>query len=350
MNAEEKHSIKNLQTVAFLNFERGGMNFDFGSVMHQQLLERRDRVAKAISSGGADAQLAALLHEVDAALERFDSGSYGLCEVCGDTVEADRLIANPLEHFCLDHLNAEERRALEDDISLASRIQLKLLPDHGLRFDGWHFDYCYEPARLVSGDYVDIIQTKDTGIYFALGDISGKGIAASMLMVNLHAVFRSLISLGLGVDQLVERAGRLFAESTLPGHYATLIFGQLTQGGEILICNAGHPPGLLIRDGRIEPIAATGLPLGMFPEQKFSIDRLNLKNGDALLLYTDGVLDAQNHAGEEYGMPRLINIAAVSRSMPPDKLVASCLADVSTFRESTAAFDDITMMGVRRAA
>src|SRR2546430_17501489 len=87
------------------------MSIDFGSVMRGQLVERRDRVAAAISSAGPDPQLTALLDEVDAALARFESGIYGLCDVCHDPVEADRLIANPLERFCLDHLNAKQRRA-----------------------------------------------------------------------------------------------------------------------------------------------------------------------------------------------------------------------------------------------
>src|SRR2546425_172054 len=149
------------KTCPSLAAKGGPMSFDLDLVMREQLVQRRERVATAISSAGPDPQLTALLQEVDTALQRFESGTYGLCEVCHDTVEADRLIANPLERFCLDHLNANERRALEDDLNLASQVQLGLLPDHGLRFDGWRFDYCYEPAGPVSGDYVDIVQTRE---------------------------------------------------------------------------------------------------------------------------------------------------------------------------------------------
>src|SRR5215470_12546024 len=130
------------------------MSFDLDVVMREQLVVRRKRVAAALSSARPDPQLMALLREVDAALERFESGAYGLCEVCHDNVEADRLISNPLERICLGCLNADERRALEDDLNLASEIQRGLLPGHGLRVEGWHFDYCYEPAGLVSGDYI----------------------------------------------------------------------------------------------------------------------------------------------------------------------------------------------------
>jgi sigma-B regulation protein RsbU (phosphoserine phosphatase) len=324
------------------------LSIDLDLVMREQLVERRERVAAAISSAGPDSQLAALLREVDAALERFESGTYGICESCHESVEAARLIANPLERFCLDHLSAREQRDLEADLTLAAEIQRGLLPGHNLRIDGWHFDYAYEPARMVSGDYVDIIQSGDD-LYFVLGDVSGKGIAASMLMAKLHAVFRSLIPLRLGVDQLTQRASRLFGDSTLPGQYATLICGRASKNGAVSICNAGHPPALLSRNGKIEEISATGLPLGMFCNQEFSAADLKLETGDTLILYTDGVVDAVNRHDEEYGVSRLLNIATESWSCDPEKFVATCVSDVSRFRGSSPRFDDISILGIRRA-
>src|SRR5215813_8337529 len=303
--------------------------------MREQLVERRERVSAVISSAGPDPQLTALLREVDAALARFESGTYGICETCHDTVEAARLIANPLERFCLDHLSASEQRDLEADLSLAAEIQRGLLPSHNLRIDGWHFDYGYEPARMVSGDYVDIIRSGDDDLYFVLGDVSGKGIAASMLMAKLHAVFRSLIPLRLGVDQLTQRASRLFGDSTLPGQYATLICGRASKNGAVSICNAGHPAALLSRNGKIEQISATGLPLGMFPNQKFSVGSVRLESGDTLMLYTDGVPDAINAHDQEYGISKLIDATKASCAFPPERLISDCLSDVSKFRGSS---------------
>jgi sigma-B regulation protein RsbU (phosphoserine phosphatase) len=324
------------------------LSIDLDSVMRDQLIERRGKVATAISAAGPDPRLTALLREVDAALERFAAGTYGLCEACHDPVEADRLIINPLERFCLGCLTADEQRALEDDLNLAAEIQRGLLPRRNLYVDGWHFDYCYEPARLVSGDYVDIIPNGDESLYFVVGDVSGKGVAASMLMAKLHAVFRSLIPLGLGVDQLTERASRVFGDSMLPGHFATLICGRASKNGTLSICNAGHPPALLSRNGKIEQIGATGLPLGMFRNQSFSIETLNLQSGDTLILYTDGVPDALNGFDQEYGITRLMNVATTFGSCAPEELVASCVSDVSRFRNGSPRFDDISIMGIRR--
>jgi sigma-B regulation protein RsbU (phosphoserine phosphatase) len=325
------------------------LSIDLDLVMRDQLIERREKVATALSTVGPDPQLTALLRDVDSALARFESGTYGLCERCHDAMETDRVIANPLERFCLGCLTADEQRALEDDLTLASQIQRGLLPCRNLRVEGWHFDYRYEPARVVSGDYVDIIPHGEGDLYFILGDVSGKGVAASMLMTKLHAVFRTLIPLGLRVDQLTERASRLFGDSTLPGQFATLILGHLSKDQDaVSVCNAGHPPALLNRRGKVEQISATGFPMGMFPNQKFSVADLTLERGDSLLLYTDGVPDARNQFNEEYGMCRLIDFAGGCSSFAPEELVANCLAEVSKFRQGSPRFDDISIMGIRR--
>ena len=106
-------------------------------------------------------------------------------------IEADRLLCNPLLRFCLDHLSQDEQRALERDLTLAAGIQRTLLPRADWAIDGWQARYHYQPANLVSGDYCDLIES-DGSFLFLLGDVAGKGVAASMLMSNLHGTFRTL--------------------------------------------------------------------------------------------------------------------------------------------------------------
>jgi sigma-B regulation protein RsbU (phosphoserine phosphatase) len=144
---------------------------------------------------------------------------------------------------------------LEHDLELATRIQRGLLPDPAQALDGWEFAYHYQPARIVSGDYCDIVAA-DGAMYFLLGDVSGKGVAASMLMSHLHAMVRALISVGLPLSALLERASRVFCESTLPMHYATLVCGRATADGEVEICNAGHVPPIVVRAGGITLLEA----------------------------------------------------------------------------------------------
>jgi phosphoserine phosphatase RsbU/P len=318
------------------------------SMLHEQLLDRRHKLEDAISATGENEELLQLLQEVDAALKRIDNGIYGLCKTCKDPIERERLIADPLAQFCIDHLSPLQQRRLEEDLKLASLVQNGLLPKRNFRFDGWSVSYHYEAAGLVSGDYCDLINVTDSEIYFILGDVSGKGVAASMLMAQLHATFRTLISVGMQLDQMVERASRIFCETTLPMHFATLVCGKASITGEVEICNAGHLPPFILHKGEVVKIDATGLPVGIFCNEHFSIEKIQLSAGDTLLLYTDGLTEAQNASGIEYGSERLTKLASSYSSQSPQEMIEACLKDMNSFRAGVPKTDDLTLMALRR--
>jgi len=317
--------------------------------LRTELERRHNRLETAMQSPAADASLSNLLNEVDAALARMDTGTYGLCETCHDTIEADRLLANPLEQFCLDHLTTEERRALESDLLLAARIQKTLLPARDFAPDGWRVRYHYAPARVVSGDYCDFFESK-SGLVFLLGDVSGKGIGASMLMSHLHATFRSLADAELPLDKMVGVANRIFAESTMAGQFATLVVGRATHDGSVEIVSAGHLPLLHLCSGGTRSQGATGVPLGMFPSMNFPVFSFSIQAGDSLLIYTDGLTEARNAHGEEYGLHRVRAIADGHGTKPPSELISNCLADLHTFTSGSKQADDLTLLALQRAA
>src|SRR5580693_7047508 len=212
--------------------------------IREQLEKRRKELNAVLASPVAaapSATLMELLGEVDSALHRMDEGTYGICTECHDSVEKDRLLADPLVRLCLDHLSSDEQRALERDLELAARVQRGLLPQTDLSHRDWRFHYQYKPAGMVSGDYCDLISplTEDGDLFFLLGDVAGKGVAASLLMTHLHAMFRSLTSVGMPLDKLLETANSVFCRSTIAGQYATLICGRAGRGGEIEIGSAG---------------------------------------------------------------------------------------------------------------
>ena len=291
-----------------------------------------------------------LLEEVDAALQRMERGTYGLCEVCHDPVETERLIANPLARLCLDHLTPVEQRALEDDLELAAQIQTGLLPQPSQKIDGWEVAFHYQPAGLVSGDYCDLISSEDESLHFVLGDVSGKGVAASMLMAHLQAMFRTLISSKLPLDQILERASRVFCESTLPTHYATLVCGKTSTGGDVEICNAGHLPPLLVHEGSVRSIEATGLPVGVFCSERFSVNRFQMKKGDTLFLYTDGFSETLDGVGSEYGKERLSRLLSENLRASPKVLIEICLRELNAYRGGNRPTDDLTLMALQRVA
>ena len=323
------------------------MGSGLDDMLRQQLVERRQRLDRAMADGPANAEVRRLLHEVDSALARMDNGTFGLCEVCHQPIEPDRLISDPLARFCLDHLTPGERQALETDLGLAARIQKELLPGPHLHHQGWEAAYHYQPASVVSGDYCDLIPS-GSDLYFVLGDVTGKGVAASMLMAHLQAMFRSLIPMRLALPELVEQASRIFCQSTLPTHYATLVCGKAGASGEIEICNAGHLPPLLVSARGVTEVAATGLPLGAFCDEKFGASRGRLEPGQAIVLYTDGLSEARNGAGAMYGSERIRDVILALSGAAPGELIGSCLKDLTTFRGALPAGDDLTIMAIRR--
>ncbi len=321
------------------------------TILRDQLLERRGRLAGALTLEKY-ADVIDLLQEVDSTLERLDVGEYGLCVDCHVPIEGTRLLADPLVRVCLDCLSEDERHALEHDLETAASIQAALLPEPNLALRGWDIHYRYEPLGPVSGDHVDLIrpQNDSDSLTFLFGDVAGKGVSASILMSHLHALFRSLLPLELPLDELVERANRLFSESTTPSSYATLVVGRTSGNGVVEMVNAGHCPPLVVQNGEISSVLPTGLPLGMFGTSKFRVRRLKLVEDDLLFLYTDGLSEASNAQGEEYGVPRISAVLERVRGLAAAAAAGVCLDELSAYRNGAPRSDDLTIMALRRAS
>jgi sigma-B regulation protein RsbU (phosphoserine phosphatase) len=316
--------------------------------MREQLLDRRHKLAHAAQHADGSDRFELLMEQVDSALARIDDGCFGICEACHETIECDRLMADPLIRFCLDHLTRSERSALEQDLELAKRVQLGLLPKDSLNRDGWQICYHYDPAGLVSGDYCDVIDAGMNGLYFMVGDVSGKGVAASMLMAHLHAMFRTLIPLGLSLPSILRHANSVFRESTLPNQYATLVAGRAWPDGRIEICNAGHPPPLLVCDGGVHALEASDLPIGLFGDEEFALTELSLNCGHGLVIYSDGVSEATDLSGREYGLDHLSEFIGRNHTLNAASLLAACRDDLSEFRRDAAKTDDVTLFVLSR--
>jgi len=310
--------------------------------LKNHLTERRDRLNQTINYVPDPSKLYNLLQQVDSALERIDNGSYGICDVCHDPIESERLIMDPLSTVCLDHLNHHQRKALEQDLEFAIKIQRNLLPENNLTVNGWNFSYHYSPAGTVSGDFCDFIKLDNESVLFVIGDVSGKGISASLMMSHLHALIRSLLSFNLPVNEIVARVNRLFCESTLSTHYATMVFGKANNDGYVELCIAGHNAPLLIQGDKVHTINATGVPVGLFCESEYELSNINLRKGDSIILYTDGLTEASVDE-IEYGEERLKLLLEKSMELPAKDLLGSIINDQKKFIKDAALFDDITV-------
>lgn len=325
--------------------------------VRERLVDRRERLAAAAGASGEEG-LADLLVRVDAALGRLDGGSWTLCTACHVPVEPELLDVAPAVTVCFDCLTIDERRDLERDLERAARVQRALLPPPRVAHDGWELAWLWEPKGAVSGDHVDLLAPAGAGgpdepLHLVLGDVAGKGLAASLLQSHLHALFRALVHQDLAMGELLGRANRLFAAATGGDSYATLIAARLGADGAVELANAGHPRPLLADRRGVRPVEGSGLPLGLFPDSTYTSHRLQLARGQVVLLYTDGWTEAARAAGEsdeEYGIGRAAAVLRSAADLPLPELLAACRRDAAAFLGGHPRSDDLTLLAVRRTA
>jgi sigma-B regulation protein RsbU (phosphoserine phosphatase) len=320
-------------------------------LIRHQLQDRQVRLRNAISRVGSEGDLVSLLLQVDSALSKLGTGDYARCEICGEHVGEEDLLRNPLLEYCLCELTPEKQQALEDDLNLARRIQVGLLPEPQLSNAAWDAYYRYEPAGVVSGDYCDLWPHPDEPgtLFFAVGDVSGKGVAASLLMSHIQASCRSLLGAGVALSEVATRVNSQLLKTGIRSHYATLVCGRVNELGDGEIVNAGHCPPYVMRSGRIDRVHATGVPIGLLPDQSYVAERLHLEPGACLMMYTDGLTEASAGGEEEYGESRLEYVLARNAgNSVARQLVAAVREDLALFLNGVAPADDLTVLAIRR--
>ena len=240
-----------------------------------------------------------------------------------------------------------ERRAAQE-LEIAKEVQARLFPQTLPPMATLDYAGVCIQARAVGGDYYDFLNLGRERIGLVIGDISGKGIAAALLMANLQANLRSLCAIALDSTQrLLKSVNQLFYENTIDGAYATLFFGEYDNTCRLSFANCGHLPALLLRnDGEVERLDSTSTVLGLFEEWDCALGERRLSAGDTLVLYTDGVTEAFDDAEQEYGEQRLIEMLRRNRRSPSQELLAAIVDDVRQFSRGEQ-HDDITLIVAR---
>lgn len=281
----------------------------------------------------------------------FESASWGTCTRCHEPISRPPLAAGPLMAVCFECLTADERRELERDLTSAARVQRALLPATRTALLGWEVAYHWQPLGVVSGDHVDVLPPASTGapVHLLLGDVAGKGIAASLLQSHLHALFRALAPSELSLCALLERANQLFNAATAAASYATLTALRLFADGRIQLANAGHPRPLLADARGVRPVEGADLPLGLLAGAAYQTRELTLGPGETLLLYTDGWTEAAKADDEEYGIGRAAASFRRAAKLPLPELLAACREDLATFLDGGPLGDDLSLLAVRRS-
>jgi catechol 2,3-dioxygenase-like lactoylglutathione lyase family enzyme len=238
-----------------------------------------------------------------------------------------------------------ERRAAQE-LEIAKQVQARLFPRTAAPLKTLDYAGLCLQAREVGGDYYDFLSLGQERLGLVIGDISGKGIAAALLMANLQANLRSQCAMASDQPQRFLRSvNQLFYENTTDNAYATLIFAEYDdRERRVRYANCGHLAGLLLRrDQTIERLHSTGTVLGLFKDWDCSIEEQPLFSGDTLVLYTDGVSESFNDAGEEFGEARLIDVLVRHRDLPSQELLGVIVDEVRQFSRREQS-DDITLI------
>lgn len=290
-------------------------------------------------------------------------GALGMIVLCSDTLasqfsEEDLELLVPLASAAALRIRnvklaeeAAERRRYEREVAIARRIQEVLLPSQMPVLTGYGVYGSNTPSLGVSGDYFQVFgRAESEECVLLLADVSGKGIAASLITAYLDALCCCTLDTGLGPGASFQEISRRLHLRTPPDRFATAFLGFLDLAtGSLRFASAGHDPAILQRrDGSVEWLERTGVPLGLFPDMGYDTGEAQLDPGDTLMVYSDGLTEAANPADEEFGRERLARVCLENRERGPESIAAALDAALENFVEGRPYHDDRTVVIVQR--
>ncbi|MBU0474403.1 MAG: PP2C family protein-serine/threonine phosphatase [Bacteroidetes bacterium] len=241
-----------------------------------------------------------------------------------------------------------EKQAIERDLETARIIQKNLLPHNFPKSENYEIASYSESAKQVGGDYFDLLTTVNNEIVFAIGDVSGKGITASLLVANSQAYLKTINKQNLPIEEATSLLNDLVEESTVSGTFITFFWGRLNSKRELIYVNAGHNPPFLLRKGEIKKLEKGGLILGMMKTIiPYESEKIQLESGDFIITFTDGVTEAMNSAEEEYSDESLEKLCKKLKTESAEEAKEIILNDVKKFTDGFEQSDDLTMLVIK---
>jgi sigma-B regulation protein RsbU (phosphoserine phosphatase) len=298
-------------------------------------------------AGLSESALAIARGDLDAPLPPVTSS-----DEVGTLARAFHVMRDSLKEYIRDlRETTAAKERLESELKVAKRIQIDMLPrpSAGGPGEGYDLEATLVPARTVGGDLFDHFQ-EGGRVFFLVGDVSGKGIPAALFMARTKTVFEAMAAREGDPGRVLDRVNRSLCRDNDAGMFVTAVLGVLElASGEVTFASAGHdPPVLVPASGDVHLVPGEGgRVLGLIEASDFPVNRLRLGPGDALVLYTDGVSEAQDRRGGFFGSERLVSAAASLRGAPPATLTAGVLGAVRAFAGDAPQSDDITILTLR---
>jgi sigma-B regulation protein RsbU (phosphoserine phosphatase) len=245
-----------------------------------------------------------------------------------------------------------QQERLERELQLAMEIQQRFQPTAPPLVPGYELQGISFPCYEIGGDYYDFIQREDGRLVIALGDVSGKGTAAALLMSSLHAAIHAQTGSHDTLVKTISAVNRYLAENIPSNRFVTLFYAELDpESGAVSFLNAGHNPPLIVHAaGTVEQLASGGLPLGIKADADYREGRTHLRMGDVLVIYSDGVTEAASPSGEEFGPTRLYEVVSRNVDASAAGIRDRIESALTKFSQGTQAADDITLVIVKRQA
>ena len=257
-------------------------------------------------------------------------------------------VAISIENARLYQAVRRQERQLERDIAMAREVQLRLLPTTAPEHPHAEMAVRFLPARTIGGDLYDFIDYGPNRTAIVLGDVSGKAAPAALFAALVSGIMRSAAVQTLDPAQMLSTLNDAIQERKLDSQYVTLLFALWNDENQTLqVANSGAVQPVLCRQGQSITVKAEGFPLGMFPDVAYEELHLATQPGDAIVFVSDGILDAENAAGEMYGEDRLAGVLCSHRDLPSADIADAILADVARFQGAQDRFDDETIIVLR---
>jgi sigma-B regulation protein RsbU (phosphoserine phosphatase) len=240
-----------------------------------------------------------------------------------------------------------EAEALEKQVRMAADVQQRMIPQTPPQLPGIDLSSVYVPSFDLGGDFFDYIQLPDGNLGLVIADVSGKGVPASLIMASVRAALRAQVDNVYYLYEVMSRINKMLCRDTKASEFVTLFYGVLdTRNRRFTYCDAGHPPAMLLRDGKITELTTDNMVLGIDPNEQFRQQFIDLKPNDLLLLYTDGLPDAMNFKDETFGRQRILD-AFAKGGTSAETVAQGILWDMRRFVGMTRRTDDVTMIVAR---
>lgn len=287
------------------------------------------------------------LHVINESLEKIEEGTFGICEVCHENMDAELLQMDYTAAVCLGHFTDEELRQLENELELSQVIQRGLLPQQVPSIDGVNIAAFSRPAQILGGDYFDFIDFKNNSHGLIIADVSGHGVSAGMFLSSLQTAFHTLVPDAESPLEVLERINRLYVHNVNVTTFVTIFFGQYDPQTRVLTyANAGHNSAYLYRMSTNEEIwlRPTGPAIGLMEGFLIHKREVQLEPGDILLLYTDGITEATAPDGVFWSEDRLAEIIRENANSSAEQLVQKTMGALREHTHGNPFADDVTLV------